>query len=64
MTTKLKVLLFAAFLLSTGCDYIPRETYEIETKAGVTLLLSCPTIDRERNRFTYIYAGDCIVVKE
>ncbi len=64
MTTKLKALLLVAFLLSTGCDYVPRETFEIETKDGETLKLSCPTIDRERNRLTYIYEGDCIVVKE
>ena len=63
MTTKLKVLLFVAFLLSTGCDYIPRETYEIVTKEGVTLKLSCPTIDKERNSFTYIYEGNCVLLK-
>lgn len=50
-------------LLSVGCEYLPREVYDIETKDGVTLKLYCPTIDQGRSMFTYFIDGDCVLIK-
>ncbi len=62
-----KALLIAVCLtclLVVGCDYVPREVYEIETKDGVTLKMACPTLARGRSVFSYFYDGDCILVKD
>lgn len=50
-------------LAVTGCDYVPLKIYEVETKDGQVIKLSCPTIDRGRNTLTYIVDRHCTLVK-
>jgi hypothetical protein len=50
-------------LLVSGCDYVPRAVYEIETKDGKILKLLCPTVDRDRNRLTYVIDSECVAIK-
>jgi hypothetical protein len=49
MTKRVKLALLLTVVLNglslTGCDYVPRHVYEIETKDGKTLKLLCPTLD-------------------
>lgn len=58
-------LLFVFLLLFfiSGCDYIPHEQFEIETKSGDVITISCPVIDSKRSRITYFIDGECIIVK-
>jgi len=57
------LLIIIAVTLLQGCDYISHEVYEIVTKDGKILKLSCPTIDRTRSNLTFIYDGDCVLVR-
>ena len=60
----MKILIsFLIYLLIVGCEYIPRETYKIKTIDGHIIKLSCPVIDQDRNKFTYMIDGDCIIIK-
>ena len=60
----MKTILLTSVSLMTliGCDYVPRTVYEIETKDGKVLKLSCPTVDEGRSELTYIIDGDCIAI--
>jgi hypothetical protein len=51
-------------LAVTGCDYIPRTVYEIETTDGKVLKLLCPTVERGRSILTYTIDGQCIAVTD
>ena len=57
------IALVFVLLLISGCDYVPRTVYEIETKDGKTLKLLCPIVDRDRSVITYFIDGECIAVK-
>jgi hypothetical protein len=65
MTKRVKLALLLTVVLNglslTGCDYVPRHVYEIETKDGKTLKLLCPTLDLTRSKFTYIIDGECVL---
>jgi len=63
--TKTALVLAVALsaLMLSGCDYVPRNVYEIETKDGNTLKLLCPTVDRDRNKLTYTVEGQCVAIK-
>lgn len=66
MNSKLVRATFGAVfiaLLCAGCDYVPRTTYEIETKDGQVLILACPVLDRERSEITYLLEGSCVIYK-
>lgn len=54
--------LLSVGLCVSGCDYVPHKTYEIQTKTGETLKLSCPTLDMNRSTFTYLYDKECYLV--
>jgi len=54
--------LLTAVLCLTGCDYVPHKTYEIQTKSGEIIKLSCPTLDIARSSFTYLYDKECYLV--
>ena len=54
-------LLVAA--LVSGCDYMPRKVFDIETKDGQTLKLACPVVDAGRSELTYMIDGDCVIYK-
>jgi|GEM_PF-2250934 len=50
-------------LLVSGCDYVPREKFNVKTEDGKVLTFACPVLDLERSPFTYFYYGDCVVTK-
>ena len=54
--------LLTAGLCVSGCDYVPNKTYDIQTKNGETIKLSCPTLDMNRSIFTYLYDKECYLV--
>lgn len=63
MTKKLLLIASAlcVLLFVSGCDYVPRQVFEIETKDGQTIKLACPVIDPGRSTFTYLIDGYCTV---
>ena len=60
--SKLIFLICILFLIS-GCDYIPHDQFEIKTESGEIIKISCPVVDKYRNRITYLTDGECIIVK-
>ena len=50
-------------LLVVGCDYVPREVFEVQTVDGKVLKLLCPVVDRDRGKHTYIIDGQCVAIK-
>lgn len=59
----IKLIMFCVgvFVLC-GCEHVPHKIYEIETKGGEVIKLSCPTIDPSKSTLTY-YDGRCVLVK-
>lgn len=55
------LLCFFVFLLS-GCEYIPNKVYKIKTVDGDVLSFSCPIIDENRSRYSFVYGSDCRLV--
>ena len=58
---KLIVTVLSVFLLS-ACERIPLKTFEIETKSGETIKLSCPVVESGRSKLTYIIDRKCIII--
>lgn len=56
------LLLLAVVLCASGCEYLPHKTYELQTKSGETIRLSCPLLDMSRSVFTYVYHKECYLV--
>lgn len=56
------LLILLAILSITACERINNKTFEIKTVDGITIKLSCPVIEPDRNEFTYIYKNDCRVL--
>jgi len=54
--------LLTAVLCVSGCDYVPHKTYEMQTKSGETIKLSCPTLDQARSSLTYLYDKECYLI--
>lgn len=57
------LMCFLCVATLSGCDYLPRTVYEIETKDGGVLKRFCPTIDRDRSKLTYVIEGECVATK-
>lgn len=56
----IKVLALA--LLLAGCsEYVPRETFSIQTTTGQIIRLTCPVVDSRRSVFTYYVDGHCVI---
>lgn len=56
------VLGMAMFLLTTSCDYIPSEEFQIKTVDGPTITLLCPVVDPHRSGLTYFIDSDCVII--
>jgi hypothetical protein len=56
------LILLAVVLCASGCEYRPHKTYELQTKSGETIRLSCPLLDVSRNMVTYVYHRECYIV--
>lgn len=54
--------LLTVMLCVYGCDYVPHKTYELQTKTGETIKLSCPTLDQARSSLMYLYDKECYIV--
>ena len=49
--------LLGVWLCVYGGDYVQHKTYEIQTKTGETLKLSCQTLDMNRSKFFFPLAS-------
>ncbi|HAK87642.1 MAG: hypothetical protein A2X55_08970 [Nitrospirae bacterium GWB2_47_37] len=50
-----------SLFLFVGRDYIPRQTFIIQTVDGQTIKLSCPVVDTRRSTWTYLIDGECVI---
>ncbi len=48
-------------LVITGCDYVAREAFDIETVDGRVITLLCPVVDPYRSTAFYIIDGHCVI---
>ena len=61
---RIKLLASALLLITlTGCDHVPHQQFKISTVNGEVLTLSCPVIDPMRSAITFVYDGDCVLLK-